>query len=463
MKKGVVSKIVCSSLALILLSSSVYAAPKKSKKNSDIYKKLEKQKNPATKKVWNFKGMDIVVGDYWSDPDRPPVSQKQEDEFAFKAWVQDTYNFTMVAKNIGGWGSHPQTVANFCTTGGDENYIFSCDGRSVGPGIRASLFYELSSIESVDWDNPKWDDATKLRLGRNGKFYGMRPYDPEPRNGIIFNKRLLQEAGIDPESIYDMQANGTWTWETFEEVCKKCTRDFDNDGLNDVYAMASLSTEFCYQALDSNGACLIGRDENGKYFNAAGSEEAMEAWHWIRHMVDNYELPFPENANWDYMHTAFANGEVAFTCDAEYTMQQGGRFHDMKDDFGFVCFPLGPKSDGKYRTLHDDQMYIIPGCYDKERAEKIAKAFDLWTDPIPGYDNEDAWKEDFYPMFRDSRAVDETLVFMKENTNPRYDTLIAGFSSGSFIFNFWGGWATPQEQYEATKNEWQGVINDANR
>ena len=44
MKKGVVSKIVCSSLALILLSSSVYAAPKKSKKNSDIYKKLEKQK-----------------------------------------------------------------------------------------------------------------------------------------------------------------------------------------------------------------------------------------------------------------------------------------------------------------------------------------------------------------------------------------------------------------------------------
>ena len=98
-----------------------------------------------------------------------------------------------------------------------------------------------------------------------------------------------------------------------------------------------------------------------------------------------------------------------------------------------------------------------------ERAEKIAKAFDLWTDPIPGYDNEDAWKEDFYPMFRDSRAVDETLVFMKENTNPRYDTLIAGFSSGSFIFNFWGGWATPQEQYEATKNEWQGVINDANR
>ena len=117
----------------------------------------------------------------------------------------------MVAKNVGGWGSHPQTVANFCTTGGDENYIFSCDGRSVGPGIRASLFYELSSIESVDWDNPKWDDATKLRLGRNGKFYGMRPYDPEPRNGIIFNKRLLQEAGIDPESIYDMQANGTWT------------------------------------------------------------------------------------------------------------------------------------------------------------------------------------------------------------------------------------------------------------
>jgi ABC-type glycerol-3-phosphate transport system substrate-binding protein len=291
----------------------------------------------------------------------------------------------------------------------------------------------------------------------------MRAISPEPRGGVFFNKRLLQEAGIDPDSIYDMQANGTWTWETFEEMCKKCTRDLDNDGVNDIYAMASLSTEFCYLALDSNSASLIGRGPDGKLFNNAGSDNSMEAWNWIRHMVDNYEMPSPEGANWDWMYTAFANGETAFTIDQEYTVQVGGRYHDMKDDYGFVCFPMGPKGDGKYKTLHDDNMYIIPGSYDDETAQNIAKAFDLWTDPVPGYEGSDTWKESYYPMFRDERAVDETLALMLENANPRFDTLVAGFNAGSFVWNFWGGWATPQEQYEATKNEWQALINDANR
>jgi maltose-binding protein MalE len=246
-------------------------------------------------------------------------------------------------------------------------------------------------------------------------------------------------------------------------MCKKCTRDLDNDGVNDIYAMASLSTEFCYLALDSNSASLIGRGADGKLFNNAGSDNSMEAWNWIRHMVDNYEMPSPEGANWDWMYTAFANGETAFTIDQEYTVQVGGRYHDMKDDYGFVCFPMGPKGDGKYKTLHDDNMYIIPGSYDDETAQNIAKAFDLWTDPVPGYEDSDTWKESYYPMFRDERAVDETLALMLENANPRYDTLVAGFNSGSFVWNFWGGWATPQEQYEATKNEWQALINDANR
>ena len=183
-------------------------------------------------------------------------------------------------------------------------------------------------------------------------FYGFNLGKPEPRNGVFFNKRILQENGYDPDYPYDLQKAGKWTWDTFEEMCKKLTRDTDNDGVIDQYAMASFNTEFSYSALDSNGAKIIDRDANGKYINVAGSEKAMEAWNWIQHMFLTYQLPQEEGENWDYFYTAFTNGEVAFLADQEYNAQPNGKFWSMADDYGFVCFPLGPHGDGKYKMDH---------------------------------------------------------------------------------------------------------------
>ena len=175
-----------------------------------------------------------------------------------------------------------------------------------------------------------------------------------------------------------------------------------------------------------------------------------------------YQLPQAEGASWDYFYTAFQNGEVAFLADQEYNAQPNGKFASMADDFGFVCFPLGPSGDGVYKTIHDTNMCIIPSCYDHERAEKIAKAVDLWLEPTPGYDTPDAWKEGYYAGFRDSRAVDETLELMAQTPNPRFDTLIPGIDR-NMIWQICGGWQTPTEAYEESKNVLQGLLDDCNR
>ena len=77
------------------------------------------------------------------------------------------------------------------------------------------------------------DEVVKL-LEKGNSFYAFNFGVPEPREGMFFNKRILQENGYDPDLPYDMQKDGTWTWETFEELCKKLTRDTDNDGVNDA-------------------------------------------------------------------------------------------------------------------------------------------------------------------------------------------------------------------------------------
>lgn len=415
-------------------------------------------------KVYNFDGMNIVIGDWWTNPDAAAASKQQEDLNTWRQFTNDVYNVNVVQKSISGWGSNPQFVSNFCITGGEENYVFIIDGRSALTGVKANLFYDLSKIKSVNYkDASKYDQGTVMKLAKGDSFYAFSWGKPEPKNGMFFNKRILEENGYDPNLPYDLQKEGKWTWEVFEEMCKKMTRDTDNDGVIDQYAMSSFNTEFCYAALDSNGGAIVKRDATGKYYLDAGSEKSMEAWNWIAKMWANYQLPQAEGANWDYFYTAFINGETAFLADQEYNGQPNGRFASMTDDWGFVCFPLGPSGDGIYKTLHDSNMCVIPSCYDDKRAEKIAKAVDLWLEDVPGYDSPDAWKEGYYAGFRDSRAVDETLELMAKTPNPRFDTLISGLSQGDMIWGVCGGYITPAEAWEGAKNQWQALVDECNR
>jgi len=463
MIKGTWKKAMCIGVTALMALTTVSAA----KKKADPYKSLTKQKDPVTKKVYNFDGMNIVIGDWWSNPDSPAGSKQQEDERAFRDWTCNSYNVKITQKAVSGWGSNPQFVTNYCITGSDsdpEKYVLIVDGRSANTGVRSNLFYDLSKVKSVNYkDASKYDQGCVAKLQKGDSFYCFNWGKPEPKNGMFFNKRILEENGFDPDLPYDLQASGKWTWATFEDMCKKLTRDTDNDGVIDQYAMSSFNSEFTYAALDSNGGSIIGRDANGKYFNNAGSEKSMEAWNWIAHMFANYQLPQAEGANWDYFYTAFINGETAFLADQEYNAQPNGKFSDMADDWGFVCFPLGPSGNGVYKTIHDTNMVVIPSCYSAATIEKIAKAVDLWLEPTPGYDGPDAWKEGYYAGFRDSRAVDETLELMAATPNPRFDTLISGLSQGDMLWGICGGYQTPQEAYENAKNVWQGLLDDINR
>ena len=466
-------KILLAGLAVLMIASPVTAAKKKlTKEEKQRAAQAEKQfkkagyvpKKNAKGKVWNFDGMEVIVGDWWSSADglqkAESKSPAEEDGKKFRQYVMDTYNCEIDQYGISSWGAHPQNVANFCTTGGDENYVFIIDGRSISAGLRANLFYDLSKIDNVDWNDPKWDKAVRSKMTKGNSFYGCRPIPPEPRGGVFFNKRLLQEAGINPDSLYDMQAKGTWTWDAFEKMLKATTRDIDNDGVIDTWGMGNLSTEFSHLAVMTNGSSWVAKDANGKYVSKLGDERTIEAMTWVAKMAKNYEKPQPEGSNWDWFYAAFINGELAFQVDQEYRV---GNIVDMADDWGFVCFPMGPHGNGKYSTLHDDNTYVIPGCYDKERAEKIMKIFDLWSDPTPGYP-EDAWKEDYYARFRDERAVDETLQLMKDNGVMRLDTLISGLDLGSaMIWSTYAGAVTPQEAYESSKNAVDALIKEANR
>lgn len=418
----------------------------------------------ANGKVVDLGGIEVVYGDWWSSGvDEEPTTAQEEARQEWRTWIQETYNFKIKQVAVASWEDSPQVFTNFATTGGDENYAFVLRSNVLAAPMKSKLFYDLATLDCLDFSQEKWNRTTQDLMTVGDSIYGMRPYPGEPRVGLFFNKRMLTEAGIDPESLYNMQADGTWTWEAFEAVCKQLTRDTNNDGVTDVYALTSFSQRLIGVALASNGAAFVGMDDSGKYVNTAESDAFLEAANWVVDIIRNYEMPQPEGSNWDYAEAAFYNGNAAMSVHEDYFASN--LYQNMKDDYGFVMFPKGPRVD-TYYNVWTDNVIVIPSNYDAERAWKIAFAFNLFTDDTPGYDDVDDWKTGYYAKYRDTRAVDETVAMMRsaEHGVTWLQALIPGYDLGpDFYYDVYAMAMTPAEKLESVRNQWQAYLDAANQ
>lgn len=411
---------------------------------------------------YDLGGMEIIVRDWWS-PEEPaaPTTAAEEATLEYHQWLQDTYNFKLKQMAISDWGSVPEDFINYATTGGDENYVFIMRDGSIAAPMGSGLFYDLSTLDCLDFTEEKWEEKTKDLMSKNGGIFGMRPEHGEIRGGMYFNKRLLEEAGVDPESIYDMQKEKTWTWSAFEDLCNKLARDTDNDGVTDVYAMVTNTACFFDEAVASNLSCYIKKNDDGTYANNIKDDAFLEAYNWAQDMFKKYQEPQPEGSSWDWTYGSFQNAEGAIMADQAY---KAGQLTEMEDDFGFVCFPMGPKAD-RYMNVYSDNISVIPACYDAEKAWKIAFAYNLWTNPTPGYDPEETWKDGYYTTMKDTRSVDETLTILRsaENSTTWYQSIINGINTGDIMYTVADQSKTVAENVDAVWDQWNAYIDEFNK
>ena len=260
--------------------------------------------------VVDLGGMEIIICEHWSHDwhDDEPATASAEATKEWREWLEKTYNFTIRTRADTTWSACPDDFNQIATTDDPTNYVWAMRFETISAPMAAGRFYDLSTLDCLDFSEAKWNPTIMELTTSGSSIYGMRAAKAEPRGGVWFNKRLLTEAGIDPESLYDMQADGTWTWDAFEELLKKCTRDTDNDGTIDRYAMMSFSSRLLPPAIYSNGANFFGKDENGNYIVTAGDDAFLEAANWIVDMISKYELKAPEGAEWNYFDAAFQNG-----------------------------------------------------------------------------------------------------------------------------------------------------------
>lgn len=408
-------------------------------------------------------GMEIIVRDWWS-PEEPaePANDYEEARDEYREWIQETYNFKIKQVAISDWGTTPQDFVDYVTTGGDDNnYVFVLrNDPAIVSAMANGLMYDLSTLDCLDFSLPKFQ---KNMLHEQYNYNCMYAGLSEARTGVFFNKRLLTDAGIDPETIYDMQADGSWTFDKFAELMAQCHRDTDNDGVVDVFGLTVNESVMTDQAVISNGGSYVGKGADGKYFYNLEAPETIEALEWCVDMYTQFDDHDPEGAEWDYYKEEFVNGKAAFMVEQEYAGTPGNFLADMEDEVGFVMFPKGPKCD-TYLNVWDNNPSAIPGCYDADRAWKIAFAWNLFTDEPAGYEDYNGFLSTARNGIFDSRAIDETITMMSEpeHGTVAYHGLIPELKTGEQLtWNIVPN-AVVSELVEAIRDTWKAYIDDAN-
>ena len=127
---------------------------------------------------------------------------------------------------------------------------------------------------------------------------------------------------------------------------------------------------------------------------------------------------------------------------------------------------MPPKPDGAadYHSYVADTIAIIPACYDSETAGDLAFAYNVYTMATPGYDDPDAWKEEYYSHFDDERAIDETIVKFNDGVSTHYltQTRISTDLGPDLLWQYPFEFLTPADQIACIKDSWDAIVAEAN-
>lgn len=369
--------------------------------------------DPDTGAPYDFGGQTIYLYNYWGGYNdyTDPVTETEAIQYAYYDWLWETYHFRIIQDGVSDWGSIAGYVIDFCDHPDGRLCYFIIPPDFASQVVFGNACAKWNTSGQINWSDPKWNAADQALMTVGDGLYGVSTGNSEPRTCVFFNKRVLEEAGIDWNDIYDMQQAGTWTWAVFESMLSTIQRDTDNDGVIDVFGMTGSSDDMYRIAVFANESTFFDVDGDGKLYSNVTSSKTKEALAWAKRVWDTYSYKRAEGDSWDYYKQAWLRGNCGF-----YVYQAYGGFNDnsemssMADDWGCVAFPVN-RSGANYVTITSNNITVIPNAYSAKTVKMLQVAYDLWSTTIDSQDGD--WIGNKY-NYTDERAVDETYAMLRD-------------------------------------------------
>lgn len=444
-------------------------APSETDPSQQTDETQETQGNDAPKV--DLGGFEFILGDWWSAAiyeEQEPAGAWQQMESDYHHALQADMNFSFQQIGLQNFGVYNDVLVSSFIANDPACSAFYAESSQVTAMASQGLLYDLSQIASLDLSNAALFNQEILDYYTiNGKVYGARPAaEDEPRLGIFFNKRLFQDAGIDPDLPYTLQENGEWDWAHFEELCSQLTKDSDNDGATDLYAFSGNDSEMLMMGIYTNGAKFVDRGENGEFIDGTLNPAFEQGLAWAVSLQEKgYVRSVGAGDAFDKAYTDFANGQVAMVVAQTWVAET--YFSEMSDTFGYVMMPGGP--NGHACTNLIPTPLCIPACIGEEDAEKVGEIITEWFDTVSNIDGAQAmnitFRDTYYRRFRDAESVDETITMMlTDEACQVYDNyyLVPNYNYIDYLVEVAALSATPAEKIETLRPVNQAAIDAAN-
>lgn len=406
-----------------------------------------------------------------NDPDMDSIMGSEQSLEEARRYVEETYNCKIIVKYF------EPTIENMRSKIMANDKIADVIHIPINnllQSIRAGYVQCIDDIDGIYTDDYRWIDECTSMASYDGSCYGINFMRPsEVRTCLIYNRDVLKNSGV-TEDIETLVKNNEWTFDKFEEIAKKCTKDTDGNGVTDVWGLLpAIFNELGIAMVNSNGGSLV-TVENGVAKENFTSKEAVTALNYLSKWVNEDKIcanVYGSEARYDFTTQEyakyFANGECAFMfCESWLVTQYLKNVADTDLDYGMVPFPMGPDATDYASASFNALVFAIPATNTKD-LDKTVIIMNALAKAVAGEEDEadEAYDYDImmdYFQKDDTKSVEMYKFVLSKSyvdLGAGIDSLYDDFAQRCVVDACYRHAGTPASATEALGGTYQGVID----
>ena len=285
--------------------------------------------------------------------------------------------FNVVLKEI---NTYDLSRARNAINAGDNAYdmIMTRNPDAFTVFAQENLIAGFDTLTHVNLDKPYWDDYVTAELSiSNKKYFAVGAFNLSAYDFVhvlMFNKKLIADYGL--ANPYELVKNGTWTYDTFEEISKAATLDLNGDGAmdkNDAYGFLSSPKQVLPGFWISAGLKSIAKDENDIPYSTMATEKFFEVFDRIYTMTWDNQIWFDTStgANVDTeLLNMFQHDQALFM---DCTFFYLASLRNMESDFGILPYPKYNEQQEKYYSrMEGCDLFFVPISAPQENLDRTS-------------------------------------------------------------------------------------------
>ncbi len=156
--------------------------------------------------------------------------------------------------------------------------------------------YFLKLDEFILNDTDVWKDLIEGFAPWKGHYYGFTEQGNKAGYArvLVYDRMIMDRTG---ENIWKYVEDGIWNWDTFVQVAKAATQDYNGDGIVDQWGLSAAEATLGECLVYSNGGSMI-EEAGGTFIYTLNSPKAAKALQFMSDLYNVYKVTHPSGASW---------------------------------------------------------------------------------------------------------------------------------------------------------------------